>query len=158
MATNVLIVDYSWSGTTAKLATALEQVTGGTKVDLTVAPGIFPNDMYATNDVASEQMASGKLPDLTNTLPDLTAFDVILVGGPVWAAHVATPVRAFLKQLQGFTGTVAPFYTDAGTPGTYEQDFASLVTSATVARGVGLTAGDLANAPTRLTTWWENFK
>ncbi|WP_125574583.1 flavodoxin family protein [Levilactobacillus huananensis] len=158
MATRVLIVDYSWSGTTAKLATMIQRVTGGTKVDLTVAAGTFPNDMYATNDVAGEQLASGKLPELTNTLPDLTTVDVILVGGPVWSAKVATPVRTFLGQLQGFTGTVAPFYTDAGTPGTYEKDFASLVTSATVARGVGMTADDLASAQDRLSTWWENFK
>jgi len=158
MPTKVLIVDYSWSGTTAKMATALQRVTGATRITLTVPAGTFPNDMYATADVASQQLASGDLPKLTNALPGLTQVDTILVGGPVWSAQVATPVRSFLQQLANFTGTVAPFYTDAGTPGSYEDDFASLIPQASVVAGIGMTAGDLATADQQLTTWWANFK
>jgi len=157
MATNVLIVDYSWSGTTAKMAALLQRVTGGTVVDLTVAAGTFPSDMFATADTASQQLASGQLPALTNALPDLRSFDTVLVGGPVWGGTVATPVRRFLAQLPGFSGTVAPFYTDAGTPGNYEADFASLVPTAKVAAGIGLTAGELPTAEAALTTWWTHL-
>ncbi|WP_203640606.1 flavodoxin family protein [Levilactobacillus andaensis] len=158
MPTKVLIVDYSWSGSTAKMATALQRVTGATRVTLTVPAGTFPNDMYATSDVANQQLASGDLPKLTNALPDLTLFDTILVGGPVWSAKVATPVRSFLRQLTNFTGTVAPFYTDAGTPGGYEADFAGLIPQANVVAGIGMTAGDLATADQQLPAWWANFK
>lgn len=158
MATKVLIVDYSWSGNTAKLATALQRVTGATQVELTVPAGTFPQDMYATSDVANQQLASGDLPELTSELPDLTQFDTILVGGPVWSGKVATPVRRLLRQLATYTGTLAPFYTDAGTPGDYEADFANLVPQANVVPGLGLTAGDLATADQPLTTWWESFK
>src|SRR5699024_6646611 len=99
MATKTLIVDYSWSGTTAKLVTALQHVTGADRVDLTVAAGTFPNDMYATSDVANQQLTTQQLPALTNALPDVSAYDVLLVGGPVWSAKVSTPVRSFLQQL-----------------------------------------------------------
>ncbi|TGD18361.1 flavodoxin family protein [Levilactobacillus suantsaiihabitans] len=157
MATKTLIVDYSWSGTTAKLAAALQHVTGGDRVDLTVAAETFPNDMYATSDVANQQLTTQQLPALTNALPDVNAYDVLLVGGPVWSAKVSTPVRSFLQQLTNFQGTVAPFYTDAGTPGGYEDDFASLVTTATVVPGIGLTAGELRDAEQQLTSWWQNL-
>ncbi len=140
------------------MATALQRVTGATQVTLTVPAGTFSNDMYATADVVNQQLASGHLPELTNALPDFTQFDVILVGGPVWSAKVATPVRRFLRQLTTYTGTVAPFYTDAGTPGDYEADFSSLVPRATVVAGIGMTAGDLAAADQKLTTWWADFK
>ena len=158
MATKTLIIDYSWSGTTAKLATALQHVTGGDRVDLTVATGVFPNDMYATSDVANRQLATHQLPALTNERPDVSAYDVLLVGGPVWSAKVSTPVRSFLQQLPNFRGTIAPFYTDAGTPGGYEDDFASLVTTAIVAPGIGLTAGELPDADSQLTSWWQNLR
>ncbi|WP_125763932.1 flavodoxin [Levilactobacillus mulengensis] len=158
MATKVLIVDYSWSGNTAKLATALQRVTGATQVELTVPAGTFPQDMYATSDVANQQLASGDLPELTSKLPDLAEFDTILVGGPVWSGKVATPVRSLLRQLATYTGTLAPFYTDAGTPDDYEADFASLAPQANVVPGLGLTAGDLATADQPLTTWWDSFK
>jgi len=69
MANQVLIVDYSWSGTTAKMAAALQRVTGADWVSLTVAAGTFPNDMYATSEVAERQLVSGRLPDVGLTYP-----------------------------------------------------------------------------------------
>jgi len=158
MPTKALILAYSWSGNTARMAAALQQVTGATQVELTVPAGTFPQDMYATSDVANQQLASGDLPALTSPLPDVGQFDVILVGGPVWSGKVATPVRSLLRQLATYTGTLAPFYTDAGTPGDYEADFASLAPQANVVAGLGLTAGDLATADQPLTTWWDSFK
>ncbi|MFC6289809.1 flavodoxin [Levilactobacillus angrenensis] len=157
MAPKVLIVDYSWSQTTAQLATVIQQVTGGERLKLTVAPDTFPTDMYATSDVAKQQLATGHLPALTATLPSLANVDLILVGGPVWSGQVATPVRSFLQQLVDFKGTVAPFYTDAGTPGGYEADFASLVPQATVKPGLGLTASEVAHAKSAVTTWWQGL-
>jgi len=158
MPTKALILAYSWSGNTARMAAALQQVTGATQVELTVPAGTFPQDMYATSDVANQQLASGDLPALTSPLPDVGQFDVILVGGPVWSGKVATPVRSLLRQLATYTGTLAPFYTDAGTPGDYEADFASLAPQANVVAGLGLTAGDLTTADQPLTTWWDSFK
>ncbi|AVK64262.1 flavodoxin [Lactobacillus sp. CBA3606] len=157
MAKKVLIVDYSWSQTTAAMAAQLQQLTAATRIELTVAPGTFPSDMFATADVANQQLASGHLPELTNSWPELTQYAIILVGGPVWSAKVATPVRTFLKQLTTYSGTVAPFYTDAGTPGNYEADFASLLPTTTVVPGIGLTAGALQSATQPLTTWWQTL-
>ena len=157
MATKALIIDYSWSGTTAKLATALQRVTGGDRVDLTVAVGTFPHDMYATSDVANRQLTTHQLPALTNAVPDVGAYDVLLVGGPVWSGKVSTPVRSFLQQLANFSGIVAPFYTNAGMPGDYEADFASLIPAATVVPGIGLTAGELRGVDRRLTRWWQRL-
>lgn len=157
MTQRVLIVDYSWSQTTAQLAAVIQQVTGGDRIALTVAPGTFPADMYATSDVAKQQLASGQLPAITTSLPTLADYDVILVGGPVWSGQVATPVRSFLQQLTDFKGIVAPFYTDAGTPGDYETDFAHLVPQVTVKPGLGLTAGELSHATQPVTTWWRGL-
>jgi len=39
MTNNVLIVDYSWSGNTAKLATIIQQETSADRLDLTVSAG-----------------------------------------------------------------------------------------------------------------------
>lgn len=158
MTTNTLILDYSWSGTTAKMAAQLQAVTGADRQSVTVAPGTFPADMYATSDVANDQLKRGALPALTNSLPDLQGYQTLLVGGPVWSGDVATPVRTLLGQLTGFTGTVAPFYTDAGTAGAYETHFDQLLTTAHPAPGLELTAGDLRNAVTATATladWWQ---
>ncbi|MCT4487560.1 flavodoxin family protein [Levilactobacillus parabrevis] len=158
MASSTLIVDYSWSGTTAQMAVDLQQVTGADKVNLTVAQGTFPPDMFATADVASQQLSSGNLPTLTNGLPDFSHYQTLLVGGPVWSGKVATPVRSFLQQLGAFRGVVAPFYTDAGNPGGYEDDFEQLITQGTFVMGLGMTAGDLPRDQQVLRGWWRNFQ
>jgi len=156
MANKVLLVTYSWSGTTAKMATALQAVTKATRVDLTVTAGTFSGDMYATSDKAKQQLATGQLPTLTNSLPDLTQYATILVGGPVWSGQVATPVRTFLSQLRNYQGIVAPFYTDAGTPDDYEADFKQLLQGVKVATGLGLTGGQVVHAEAACQTWWSN--
>ncbi|MCH5464793.1 flavodoxin [Levilactobacillus tujiorum] len=157
MAENVLIVAYSWSGHTAQLATAIQRTTGADRLDLTVAAGMFPDDMYATADVANQQLASDQLPTLTSEWPRLDQYQLLLIGGPVWSAKVATPVRSFLQQLQGYRGTVAPFYTDAGTPGEYEADFAKLVPNLPVATGLGVAASELAQADQAVAKWWQKL-
>ncbi|MBU7459777.1 MULTISPECIES: flavodoxin family protein [Lactiplantibacillus] len=64
--------------------------------------------------------------------------DIVLVGGPVWHHSVATPVRQFLRQIAGFKGIVAPFYTHTGTPGTYEAEIAQLIPTAQVKSGLAV--------------------
>lgn len=157
MAEDVLVVDYSWSGHTAQLATTIQRETGADQLDLTVATETFPDDMYATADVAHQQLTSGQLPVLTSEQPRLDQYQLLLVGGPVWSAKVATPVRSFLQQLQGYCGTVAPFYTDAGTPGEYEADFAKLVPRLSVATGLGVAASELSQADQLVADWLQKL-
>lgn len=50
-----------------------------------------------------------------------------MVGGPVCSGTLAPPLYAYLAQAD-FTGkTVAPFWTDQGTPGSYAEDFTEAV-------------------------------
>lgn len=54
----------------------------------------------------------------------------ILIGRPVWNSTMASPLYTYLSEMD-FTGkTVAPFWTDQGTPGNYAQDFTNAVKSA----------------------------
>lgn len=136
MANKTLIMYYSWSGTTKSAAQAIANAVTADVVELTVPSQTFSSDMFATSDIAKDQLRTGELPSLTNALPDFKPYSTILIGGPVWSAMVATPVRRLLTDLTTYTGTVAPFYTDAGTAGQYEQDFAGLVKQATVKPGL----------------------
>jgi len=151
-----LIVTYSLSGTTTKLAKLLQTQTAADFVELTVAPGTFPADMFAAADVATAQIENDQLPALTSQLPDIRAYDTILVGGPVWSGKVATPLRTFMKDTTTFTGTFAPFYTDVNSAGNYEGDFAQLAGNRPVAKGLEMTGNQLRNqaqATDRLTNW-----
>lgn len=124
MAGKVLIATFSWSGRTQRVADQLAQlIDGADQYEIKVPDNTYSQDMFATADIAKKQVADGNFPELVNALPDLDQYDLILVGGPVWSGEPAAPLHTFLAKLTDFTGKVAAFYTDAGTPGNYEQEF-----------------------------------
>lgn len=120
----VLIATYSWSGRTAQVAQELAQLVDNAdtyKID--VAADTFDSDMFKTDAIATDQIKNNRYPALTTPVPDVSQYDLILVGSPVWHGAPATPVHTFLDQIQDFSGKVAPFYTDAGTANGFEDTF-----------------------------------
>lgn len=124
MAKKVLIATYSFSGTTKRAADQLAKaLSNADQYEIEVPQGTFSPDMYETSDIAKKQIADGNYPSLVNSLPDLSQYDLVLVGSPVWSGQPATPIHTFLSQIQDYQGQVATFYTDAGSAGDYEQVF-----------------------------------
>lgn len=154
MTKKVLIAYYSWSGNTAKLAQLLQQVTDGDRYEIKVGADVFSSDMYATSDIATKQRATGTLPELVGTLPDVSQYATVLIGGPVWSGDLATPVLKFIQQITPVAGVLAPFYTDAGTAGDYEAAFAKAAAQP-VQPGLGTNgSGTLA----QVQAWWRHFE
>ncbi|WP_172460130.1 cyclophilin-like fold protein [Priestia endophytica] len=136
---NVLIVYYSYSDTTEGIAQRLQEKTGGDLYKIEVVDQ-YPSDIYETSDRAEQERDSGNLPELAGKLPDMSDYDVILVGGPVWTSTVATPVMSFLKQVDFGGKEVAGFWTDSGNPGNYAADFEEQVEGAALHEGLGLSS------------------
>ena len=111
------------------MAQLLKEKLGGDIYELT------PTEPYtggntAISQRAQEEVSSGKYPALSGTLPDLSQYDTILIGGPVWSGTMAAPLYTYLQETNFFGKTVAPFWTDQGTPGNYAQDFTAAVQNA----------------------------
>ncbi|KAA6339577.1 hypothetical protein EZS27_012495 [termite gut metagenome] len=47
---------------------------------------------------AKKELDSSNLPELSTVVPDVSAYDLIIVGSPTWRYTVATPVLSFLAQ------------------------------------------------------------
>lgn len=123
MAQQALILYYSQFGNTARLASRIHEMTGADILQIKVAPDTFPQDMEATGGIYKAQRESNQLPHLLTKLPDLSYYDDILVGGPVWNGQVSSPIMALLNLLQGYEGKVAPFSSGWSDTGNYQQDF-----------------------------------
>ncbi len=159
--TKILIVYYSWSGITKSVAERMQRTLRCDIFEI-VPAAPYPSDSYETHYRAVEERKPGKLPKLAGKLPDLTSYDVILLGGPVWSDYIATPLASYIQQ-SDFTGKkVAGFWTDAGTPGHYKADFSERVQAgnATLLEGLGLSHVRSMGADKldrRLNTWFKSI-
>lgn len=57
---------------------------------------------------------NNKLPPIDRLQRAPADYDLIVVGGPIWAWHAATPVRSFLQMHKGAFADVAFFLTHGG--------------------------------------------
>lgn len=122
----ILVAYYSQSGHTAALAKQIAKATNATLYQITVGDDVYPADMDATDKVYKQQVQSQNFPALTNPIPDLSQYDLILIGGPVWEQTMAGPVISFINQLHGFIGQVSDFSSAFSSTGNYEQHFKDL--------------------------------
>ncbi len=124
-----LVVYYSLSRRTEDVVKRLQEKTNGDLYEL--VPSVpYTGGNNAISQRAREEVESENYPSLSGMPPDLSQYDTILIGGPVWNSTLASPLYTYLSETD-FTGkTVAPFWTDQGTPGNYAQDFTDAVKSA----------------------------
>lgn len=118
-----LIVYYSKTGTTATVAKMIATAIDGDLFELEPVT-TFPDDMYATSAVSTEQYEKDQLPALKQ-LPDLTKYERILIGTPTWSSRLATPVASFIKHTDFGDKEVRFFATSVGQTTGLEADFAS---------------------------------
>lgn len=123
MAKQALIMYYSQFDTTAKVASKIHDVTGADIVRIAVAADIFPNDMDQTNQIYQEQLKQHRFPKVVIDIPNLSYYDLLLIGGPVWSGNVSTPVISLLQEIQDYQGEIAPFSTGWSDTGDYQANF-----------------------------------
>ncbi len=133
-----LVVYYSYSGNTKGVAELIRQKTQADIYEIAVAES-YPENTHDASDRAAQERESGNLPELSGELPDLSDYTTVYIGGPVWTYTVSTPIMSYLEKTDFEGKTVIPFWTDAGTPGSYETDFAAQVKNGTVSKGLGIT-------------------
>lgn len=113
MNNNSLIVYYSHSGNTRKLAKLIEQEFGGTLCELETE-NAYPSDYNTVVEQAKKEIQAGFRPVLKTTIKDITTYDQIFIGTPNWWNTIASPVATFLENCDFSGKTVVPFCTHGG--------------------------------------------
>lgn len=115
---NVLVVYYSASGNTARVANDIAAAAGADLFE------IVPTEIYTDDDLdwtdsdsrVSREHDDESLRDVpltTTTVENWENYDIVFIGYPIWWAIAAWPVDNFVKD-NDFSGkTVIPFATSA---------------------------------------------
>ena len=134
-----LVTYFSATGTTAHVARRLAEAIGADLFE------IEPKQPYTAADLdwndkgsrSSREMADEKCrPAVTGNAPDMSAYDTVFVGFPIWWYVEPRIIDTFLEA-HDFSGkTIVPFATSGGSGlGKAPQRMASLAPGATVTEG-----------------------
>lgn len=153
MAEHILIVYFSRSGNTRKIAQLIQQEVGGTLHEIQVeAP--YPAAYNAVVEQAKKEIRAGYKPALRSTPDHIEAYDTIFVGSPNWWSTIAPPVAAFLAAHDLSGKTIAPFCTHGGGGlDSVAQDMAKLCPQSTILSSFEVYGSGTGNVRAEVAAW-----
>ena len=112
-----LVVYFSATGTTAKAAQIIADITGGTVYE------IKPQEVYTSSDLnwnnrqsrSSVEMNNPQArPALKETKFDIAAYSIIFIGYPIWWDQAPRIINTFIENNDLNGKTLVPFATSGG--------------------------------------------
>ena len=109
-AQKALVLYYSQTGNTKVVA---EEIANRFGADIEAIECVNPYDpdFHATIERCKEEQAQGVLPEINPVQADLSQYDLIFIGFPVWFGTYAPPIATWLKDVDLSGKKVALFCT-----------------------------------------------
>ena len=128
---NRLIVYFSYTGNTEKIAKMIQKKLNCDILKLNpVVP--YSTDYQTVVDEEQNNDSSGKIVEIEKIDKDLSKYNEIILGTPVWWYSIAPVVRTFLKENDLEGKTIIPFATNAGWLGRTFKEIESLCSNSSV--------------------------
>lgn len=113
----VLVAYFSATGTTAGVAERLAKATGGDLFEIKPVEPYTNADLDWTNKQSrsSLEMADkSSRPAIANKVEDMSKYDVVFVGFPIWWYREPSIVDTFMESYDFSGKTIVPFATSGG--------------------------------------------
>ncbi len=136
-----------------------KKIANITKADLFKVETIqdYPYDYHECCEVAKKELEEQKRPELKTKLNDISSYDVIYVGGPVWYGHYPCALIEVLENLD-FTGKIVkPFTTHEGSGlGSVMEDIKKYCQNANIKSGLEIRGCKTNEVTEKLERWCQN--
>lgn len=141
---NVGVVE---KGNTEIVAEMIAQETGADLFKIQTVEG-YPESYEECTDVAKKEKEENARPELSVAIDDLSEYDVIYLGYPIWWGDMPMAVYTFLESYDFSGKTIVPFCTHAGSglAGTVES-IKGICAGASVSDGLAITGETAQNDP-----------
>ena len=145
----VLVAYFSASGITKKLASTLAEATGGDLFEIVPAEPYTKSDLNWMNPKSRssvEMKDRSSRPAIASKIDDISSYDAVFVGFPVWWYREPSIIDTFAGQYD-FTGkTIIPFATSGSSGiGSSGENIAAIAKGAKVVTGERFKASDSAD-------------
>lgn len=109
----ILIVYFSYTGNTRRLAKLIQAQTGGDLFEIEVLKP-YPKDYNTTVSQGQREVRAKYKPAIKIQIPDMERYDIVFVGSPIWWFTFAPAVSTFLSENKFAGKTIVPFLTHGG--------------------------------------------
>lgn len=143
----MLVLYYSQTSNTKTVAQEIAARTGADMEEIVpVKP--YDGDFQSTIERSQKERAEGVTPEIKPVAADLSKYDVIFLGYPVWFGTYAPPVASFLDMADLTGKKIVPFCTfGSGGLNTSVKDLAQKLPQAEILPGYGVRAARMAAVP-----------
>ena len=140
-------VGYIEKGNTRILAEMAADITKGDLFEIKTLKS-YPKEYRPATEVAKQEKENNERPEINGPLPDMSKYDVILLGYPIWWGDLPMGVYTFLEK-ENFAGkTIIPFCTHEGSGIGNTERFIAEVTKANVLPGMEMRGHKAQNSQT----------
>lgn len=126
-----LVVYFSWTGNTARVAKA---IASRLSADIEEVVEVRPRTGSFAYLRSAMDAVFNRTPPLQSGIHDISEYDLVVIGCPVWAQKMAAPMRTWLTRHAGRIPHAAFFCTEGGAGGekvlAQMSDFCGASTSA----------------------------
>ena len=132
-----LVVYFSYTNNTRKIANRIQEKLNCDILEIkTVIP--YSEDYQSVVDDEQNSEACNYLPEIQDIGVDLSKYDEIILGTPVWWYRPVPAIRTFLKQNDLSGKIIKPFATNAGWLGKTFKEIKMLCPNSKVSEGMSI--------------------
>lgn len=154
----ILVVYLSRSGNTRGIAGYLQRRFQAELFEIRTAEP-YPEDYQAHVDLAQRQQEAGIRPELAESVANITDYETVFLGFPVWGMALPVPVQTFLTTHDLAGKTIAPFITHGGYgTGSAPDTLAELAPDARILEPLVLEMDQERATQNSVASWLENVE
>lgn len=149
-------------GNTARVADFIKDKTNADTYEI-IPKKAYPKSYNQTTKVAQREQNRNARPAIKGKLPDVSKYDTVFIGGPIWWGEYPMVVRTFLDKESGLNGkTLIPFTTNEGSGlGNTRQVLKKQFPKSKVRKGFSARGNTVKNNPNsvrqRVNSWLDGL-
>ncbi|MBO6179358.1 MAG: flavodoxin [Selenomonadaceae bacterium] len=133
-------------GNTRILAEMIAEKTGADLFEIKPVKA-YPKEYTPATQVAKVEKEQNARPEIEGPLPDMSKYDTVFIGYPIWWSDLPMPVYTFIDK-ENFVGkTVIPFCTHEGSGIGSTERFIADTTKAKTLEGLEMRGTTAQNSP-----------
>ena len=110
---SALVVYFSFDGNTKLIAEKIGETLNADVIELKTSKK-YPTEGIGKFFWGGKSVVFGDKPTLTNESIDLSRYDTIIIGTPVWAGSFSPPIRSFVNDYKIVNKKIAIFASHGG--------------------------------------------